>query len=107
MAYELDHVAMPSRNIAASVAWYVETFGAQALYQDDTWAFLKIGQGKIALVTPSQHPPHIAVRLDKEALAEAAQAAGIPIDAHRDGTRGIYVSDPDGNQVELICYPEQ
>ena len=29
----------------------------------------------------------------------------MPIDRHRDGTQGIYVSDPDGNQVELICYP--
>ena len=106
MAYELDHLAVTSQNIAASVTWYMEKFGAQVLYQDGTWAFLKIGQGKLALVTPNQHPPHVAVRVDKDALLEAAQIAGIPIDAHRDGTRGIYVSDPDGNQVELICYPE-
>ena len=24
---------------------------------------------------------------------------------HRDGTRGIYLHDPFGNAVELICYP--
>ena len=102
---ELDHVALTSQDIAASVRWYVETFGARVLYQDATWAFLKVGQGKIALVTPAQHPPHVAVRVDAAALAEAARAAGKPIDRHRDGTEGIYVSDPDGNQVELICYP--
>ncbi len=105
MSFALDHTAVPSTDIAASAAWYVEQFGAEVLYQDGTWAFLKLGQGKLALVTPSQHPPHIALRLDAEALAQAADAVGKPIDTHRDGTQGIYVSDPDGNQIELICYP--
>ncbi len=102
---ELDHVAVASADIAVSVTWYVEKFGAQVLYQDSTWAFLKIGQGKLALVTPTQHPPHVAVRVDEATLAAAALEAGKAVDGHRDGTRGIYVSDPDGNQVELICYP--
>ena len=105
LGLELDHVAVPSMNIAVSVAWYVETLGAAVLYQDSTWAFLKIGQGKLALVTPSQHPPHTAVRVEAAALDKAAAEAGKTIDKHRDGTRGIYISDPDGNQVELICYP--
>ena len=69
---ELDHVAVPSADIAASVAWYVETLGAQVLYQDATWAFLKLGQGKLALVTPSQHPPHVAVRVSEATLTAAA-----------------------------------
>ena len=102
---EMDHVAVPARDIAASVRWYVEKFGASVLYQDGTWAFLKLGQGKLALVTPSQHPPHTAVRVDAAMLAQAATEAGKAIDRHRDGTTGIYISDPDGNQVELICYP--
>jgi catechol 2,3-dioxygenase-like lactoylglutathione lyase family enzyme len=102
---ELDHVAVPAKNIAASALWYVENFGAQVLYQDATWAFLQMGRGKLALVTPSQHPPHTAVRVDEEMLALAAANAGKAIDLHRDGTRGIYIDDPDGNQVELICYP--
>lgn len=106
MNLALDHTAVPSLNIAASVTWYVEQFGAEVLYQDATWAFLKLGQGKLALVTPTQHPPHIAVRVGQELLAQASEAAGIAIDSHRDGTRGIYISDPDGNQVELICYPQ-
>lgn len=105
MTMALDHTALPSSNIAASVAWYVEQFGAEVLYQDGTWAFLKMGQGKLALVTPTQHPLHVALRVNAEALAQAASEAGKSIDSHRDGTRGIYVSDPDGNQVELICYP--
>jgi catechol 2,3-dioxygenase-like lactoylglutathione lyase family enzyme len=102
---ELDHVAVPARDVAASVRWYQEKFGAEVLYQDVTWAFLRLGRGKLALVTPGQHPPHAAVRVDADTLARAAAESGTPVDRHRDGTRGIYVSDPDGNQVELICYP--
>ena len=68
---------------------------------------LALGAGKLALVSPNQHPPHIAVRVDEVALAQAARDAGKPVDRHRDGTRGIYVTDLDGNQVELICYPDE
>lgn len=102
---EFDHTAVPSSDIAASVAWYRANLGAEVLYQDSTWAFLNVGGAKVALVTPTQHPPHIAVRVSEEQLSAAAQAAGIAIDSHRDGTRGIYVHDPFGNAVELICYP--
>ena len=103
--FELDHVAVPSRDIAASVSFYVENFGASVLYQDTTWAFLRLGEGKLALVTPTQHPPHTALRVDEAALELAAQKAGKAVDSHRDGTKGIYIQDPDGNAVELICYP--
>jgi catechol 2,3-dioxygenase-like lactoylglutathione lyase family enzyme len=94
-----------SDNIARDVQWYVESFGAQVLYQDATWAFLRLGQGKLALVTPTQHPPHVALRLSESELEEIAARVGKPIDKHRDGTKGIYVNDPHGNAVELICYP--
>ncbi len=103
--FELDHVAVQTNDIAGSVRWYLEHFGAQVLYQDATWAFLKLGQGKLALVTPSQHPPHIALRVGPDELERAATRAGKPIDRHRDGTTGIYIEDPQGNVVELICYP--
>lgn len=103
--FELDHVAIQSKNIPADVDYYVQTFGASILYADDSWAFLKIGQGKLALVTPSQHPPHIALRVDLPSLAAAARKLNIPIDQHRDGTRGIYLDDPSGNTLELIYYP--
>ena len=103
--FELDHVAVASSDIARDVAFYVANFGAEVLYQDATWAFLRLGQGKLALVTPEQHPPHIALRVSAEDLDGAASAAGKPIDRHRDGTTGIYINDPQGNAVELICYP--
>jgi catechol 2,3-dioxygenase-like lactoylglutathione lyase family enzyme len=101
----IDHIAIPSTNIAESVNWYIAKFGATVLYQDQTWAFLKIGGQKLALVTPTQHPPHVAFSVSEQQLAEASRANNIPIDRHRDGTTGIYINDPSGNAVELICYP--
>ena len=104
--FEMDHVAVPTQDVASSVRFYVESFGAQVLYQDETWAFLKLGQGKLALVTPTQHPAHVALRVDVRSLEAAAKSSGQEVDEHRDGTRGIYVRDNAGNVVELICYPE-
>jgi catechol 2,3-dioxygenase-like lactoylglutathione lyase family enzyme len=100
-----DHVAVPSNDIAESVRWYRDRFGAEILYQDSTWAFLRVGGVKLALVSPQQHPPHVAVRVTEDQLATAARQAGIAVEKHRDGTTGIYLHDPFGNAVELICYP--
>jgi catechol 2,3-dioxygenase-like lactoylglutathione lyase family enzyme len=101
----IDHVAVPCNDIAGSVRWYRESFGAEVLYEDETWAFLQMGDVKLALVTPTQHPPHVALRVDADDLDRRSAEAGVEVDEHRDGTRGIYLKDPDGNAIELISYP--
>jgi catechol 2,3-dioxygenase-like lactoylglutathione lyase family enzyme len=105
--FQFDHVAITAHQIAASVAYYKDHFGAQVLYEDATWALLQIGEGggKIALVLPGQHPPHLALRVTAATLEVQAHKHGQPIAQHRDGSRGIYVRDPAGNTIELICYP--
>jgi catechol 2,3-dioxygenase-like lactoylglutathione lyase family enzyme len=103
--FEMDHVAIPTTDVRGTATYYVETFGAVILYVDDTWAFLRVGQGKLALVRPEQHPMHVALRVDLASLEAAAKREGKGIDKHRDGTQGIYVNDPAGNVVELIYYP--
>src|ERR1041385_1557212 len=103
--FEMDHVAIPCDNIPAAVDFYVQNFAAQILYADQTWAFLRIGQGKLALVSPDQHPPHVALRVDLPTLQDAAANAGKTIDTPRAGTQCICLDDPCGNVVELICYP--
>ncbi len=103
--FEMDHVAVPTEDVGGTAKFYVENFGAEILYADETWAFLRIGQGKLALVRPEQHPAHVALRVDLASLEAAAKKAGKEIDTHRDGTRGIYVDDPAGNVLELIYYP--
>ncbi len=101
----IDHIAVPAADVGVAVEWYVREFAAKILYQDKTWAFLQCGPVKLAIVSPRQHPPHVAFAVSPEQLALAAQQHGKPIDQHRDGTTGIYIADPFGNSVELICYP--
>ena len=74
--FELDHVAVQVKDIAGAVKYYTETFGATVLYADQTWAFLRIGQGKLALVKPEQHPAHVALRVDEAALEATAKKTG-------------------------------
>ncbi|NNM86907.1 MAG: VOC family protein [Phycisphaerae bacterium] len=103
--FEMDHVAIQTADIPTAVQFYRDNFGATVLYQDASWAFLKIGQGKLALVLPQQHPPHVALRVSMQDLHTMAERCGRTIATHRDGTQGIYLTDPAGNVTELIYYP--
>ena len=61
----------------------------------ETWALLDIENTFIALVLPSQHPPHVAFESpDAERYGDLKQ--------HRDGTASVYVQDPFGNTVEFL-----
>jgi catechol 2,3-dioxygenase-like lactoylglutathione lyase family enzyme len=101
----VDHVALNASKMAETVKWYTRQFGATVLYQDETWAFLKVGGSKIALVTPGQHPPHVAFAVTPERLGELSASYGKATQPHRDGTSSFYVEDPSGNAIELIAYP--
>jgi catechol 2,3-dioxygenase-like lactoylglutathione lyase family enzyme len=100
----VDHIAIPASDVPASTRWYQQQFQAEVIYQDDSWAFLKVGGIKLALVRPDQHPGHIAFSVTPEELQQRAKETGTPIATHRDGTRGLYIRDPEGNSVEFICY---
>ena len=95
----IQHVAVVVPNIQQAIAWYTTTFNCTINYQDDTWALLDFANIQLALVTPGQHPAHIAV------IDANAEKFG-PLQRHRDGTRSIYITDPFGNAVELIAAQE-
>ncbi len=97
---KLDHVALVVKNPRESADWYVKNLSATIEYIDDTWAMLRVGDNKIALTIKSQHPPHIAFSMLD--LPEDRKA----YKTHRDGSHYLYISDPDGNIIELIHYPE-
>jgi len=46
---------------------------------------------------------------DVDAWADYLTRRGIPVDApprtHRDGARSLYLSDPDGNRIQIIHHP--
>lgn len=101
----IDHFAVDAAKLSETVKWYVEQFGASVLYEDDTWAFLKVGGGKLALLTPGQHPPHVAFSVTEAELADLSARHQKTAKLHRDGTTSIYILDPSGNAVEFIAYP--
>jgi len=105
MKLPIDHVAVPCNDIQRGVEYYSGHFGGEVLYQDETWAFMRMGDVKLALVTPTEHPPHVALRVSHDELQQLASDFGQEIKSHRDNTRGLYLKDPDGNAVELISYP--
>lgn len=92
----IDHIAIPVTDVAASVNWYTSNFNCIIEYQDDTWAFLKFDNIKLALVVTHQHPPHVAF------VSPDAESYGT-LKKHRDGTRSIYIKDPAGNAVEILA----
>ncbi len=92
----IHHVAISVRNVAEAVAWYTSTFRCTVDHQDATWAMLDFENLKLALVTPEQHPPHVA-------LTSPRAATFGTLKTHRDGTRSTYVKDPAGNAVEILA----
>ena len=95
----LQHVAVVVPDIQRAIEWYTTTFNCTINYQDDTWALLDFANIQLALVTPGQHPTHIAV------VDANAEKFG-PLQRHRDGTQSIYITDPFGNAIEMIATQE-
>ncbi len=92
----IDHIAIAVKAIQPAVDWYTRTFRCEIEYQDDTWAFLKFDNVRVALVIPKQHPPHIAL------IRDDPQSYG-KLGTHRDGTSSVYINDPSGNSVEIMA----
>jgi catechol 2,3-dioxygenase-like lactoylglutathione lyase family enzyme len=91
----IDHIAVESTNIKKSVDWYCKKFDCEVKHQDETWALLGFDNISLALVTPGEHPPHIAIH--DEGIKGSKN-----IKVHRDGIGFIYQTDPDTNFIELI-----
>lgn len=92
---KIHHIALQVDDIQKAVDWYKQQFSLEIEYQDETWAMLKFDNLSLALVLPSQHPPHFAIENDK------AENFG-ELTPHRDGTASIYLTDPFNNSIEII-----
>jgi len=91
----MDHVAITVHDIQLALDWYSRSFQCELLYQDATWALLQFANIKLALVLPSQHPAHIGFF-----RPDAADFGALT--SHRDGTKSVYLNDPDGNAIEVL-----
>ena len=45
----IDHIAIQTKDIKESVAWYTRTFTCDVIFQDETWALLEFNNIKLAL----------------------------------------------------------
>ncbi len=96
---KLDHIAIQVDDLPKALDWYQEKLNAKINYCDETWAMLEIGDLKLALIVPEQHPSHMAFEVSNLNEFPAGE-----IKYHRDGSAYLYVEDPAGNTVEYICW---
>lgn len=103
----VDHLALESTNIDASVKWYLQILdNPKILYQDQTWALIESCGVKIAFVSPHQHPSHLGLKIDSKEQEEDLRTRypNAVWKEHRDRSKSFYVRDPSGNLVEFIKY---
>ncbi len=91
----VHHVAIVVEDIDRAIRWYQSRFNTILIYADNTWAMLGFDNLQLALVKADQHPPHLALE------DPHADRFG-PLTPHRDGTESIYISDSEGNSIELL-----
>ena len=90
----IDHIAIQVSDINQAVKSYTDKFDCEVIYIDTTWAMLKFDNINLALVIPTEHPPHIA-------FIDHGIKEGV---IHRDGSEAKYEDDGFGNTIEKIKY---
>ena len=98
----VDHIAFVVPNISEAVAWYDSKIDMEIVYQDETWAMVKIAGTKLAFVLPGQHPTHFAIQSELNEFP----CNDDEIKQHRDNSSYFYLKDPYGNAIEWINYGE-
>lgn len=102
---KFDHVALSVKKneVESTATWYRDNMSAEILYQDATWAMMNVAGVKIALVVPSQHPPHVAFRINKNQYLNFKKAGKI-FKTHRDRSESFYEKDASGNMLEFMFW---
>ena len=117
----LRHLALNVADVAVSVEFYTSLFGMQIVWQPDPDnAYLSSGCDNLALhrsasglTREGQYLDHMGFIVprpeDVDAAAEILEARGVPIvkpaRTHRDGSRSLYCTDPDGTVIQILYEP--
>jgi catechol 2,3-dioxygenase-like lactoylglutathione lyase family enzyme len=117
----LRHVALNVADVPASVEFYSSLFGMRIVWQPDPDnAYLSSGCDNLALHQAPTGTPPTEQRLDHlgfivenpeevDRAAEVLAARRIPLlrppRTHRDGSRSLYLTDPDGNVIQILYEP--
>jgi catechol 2,3-dioxygenase len=124
----LGEIALRVHDLDAMQRFYEQVIGLEVLRRFDNAAFFKLADGfgghtqVLALFDRSAQPgysglnaatttvDHIAFeieRADYDAERERLQALGLAVETAEHAWvhwRSLYVTDPEGNRVELVCY---
>jgi lactoylglutathione lyase len=119
----IGHVAIRARDLDSAVAFYTEKLGLAEMFrlnQDDgslMLVYLRVTDDQYVEIVPNgvgETPARNAVGFthlcltvsDLEATVAALEAAGVTIDialkTGKDGNRQAWISDPEGNRIELM-----
>lgn len=117
----LRHVALNVADMTVSVEFYTSLFSMQVVWRPDPEnAYLSSGCDNLALHKASAANASAGQRLDHlgfivadpgdvDRAAETLAARNIPLlkapRTHRDGSRSLYVADPDGNVIQVLYEP--
>jgi catechol 2,3-dioxygenase-like lactoylglutathione lyase family enzyme len=117
----LRHLALNVADVGRAVEFYVSVFGMRVVWQPDPEnAYLSSGCDNLALHQATPPPSPGGQRLDHLGFLVAApedvdRAAAVliarqiplrtPPRTHRDGSRSLYVADPDGNVIQILYEP--
>jgi catechol 2,3-dioxygenase-like lactoylglutathione lyase family enzyme len=117
----LRHLALNARDLPAMRRFYVDLLGFEVEWEPDVDnVYLSSGLDNLALHRSAEASRSTNGALDHLGLivrsaddvdrwAAFLESHGVTLDArprtHRDGARSCYVSDPDGNKIQIIHHP--
>ena len=116
----LRHLALSVRAFAETKRFYTEVLGFHVEWEPDPDnVYLTSGTDNLALhrvgvdAVPGMALDHLGLVVrkaeDVDAWASYLEECGVTLTAspktHRDGARSLYLSDPDGNKIQIIHHP--
>ena len=105
MSSIVDHVAIMVNDLELDEKWYIENVGGIVTHKQENYVRLKLQNINLALLSSDfiTSKPHIGILCDK---IENLPNFGSKV-KHRDGTTGVYLKDPFGNNIEFIHYDDK